>query len=225
MIKIKKILSKRKTICLQINSDLEILLKVPYNISEKECNNFIEKNREWIYKKLEVLKEKKKKWKKIDFKEGEKIPYLGNFYVFKFISDSKKSIYLNKELLTIYINSKLYPKIKYYFIKFSKMKLKEIVENYVLEYSKKFSVKFNSIKITSSKTRWGSCTSNGNLNFSFRLIFVPDFVIRYIVVHELVHLKIKNHKRKFWDEVGKLFPQYKDSKKWLKENSFIIEII
>ena len=74
------------------------------------------------------------------------------------------------------------------------------------------------MKITSAKTRWGSCTSKRNLNFTYRLILAPQKVIDYVIVHELCHLRQMNHSKKFWDEVATIMPDYKVQEHWLKEH-------
>ena len=75
---------------------------------------------------------------------------------------------------------------------------------------------YNKIYIRDQKTRWGSCSSKGNLNFNWRLIMAPLFIMDYIVVHELAHLVHPNHSRDFWKLVKKIVPDYKEKKEWLK---------
>ena len=79
-------------------------------------------------------------------------------------------------------------------------------------------VTYNQIAIRVQRTRWGSCSSKGNINFNCLLALVPPDVLDYIVVHELCHRKELNHSERFWTEVGKVLPDYKIRKKWLKDN-------
>ena len=79
-------------------------------------------------------------------------------------------------------------------------------------------VQYGRITIRNQKTRWGSCSSQGNLNFNCLLMLCPDEVIDYVVVHELCHRKELNHSVKFWTEVGKVLPDYKARRKWLRDN-------
>jgi len=92
-----------------------------------------------------------------------------------------------------------------------------ILINERIEFFNKFyNLKFNRICIKNQKTRWGSCSKRGNLNFNYRIIFLPTEIRDYIVVHELCHLKELNHSRNFWNLVGKMFPDYKQIRKKLK---------
>ena len=81
-------------------------------------------------------------------------------------------------------------------------------------------VTYNQISIRAQYTRWGSCSSKGNLNFNCLLALVPMEVLDYVVVHELCHRKELNHSDRFWNEIAKILPDYKVRKKWLKDNGF-----
>ena len=84
-------------------------------------------------------------------------------------------------------------------------------------------VTYGRITIRNQKTRWGSCSSKGNLNFNCLLMLAPKEVMDYVVVHELCHRKEMNHSKAFWSEVEKVLPHYKESVRWLKgEGSRII---
>ena len=100
--------------------------------------------------------------------------------------------------------------------------MKRYIKNLINERAASFAgimgVSFGKITVRSQKTRWGSCSSAGNLNFNCLLALCPSEVIDYVVVHELCHLRHMNHSRAFWNEVAKYFPGYDEQKDWLKRH-------
>lgn len=101
-------------------------------------------------------------------------------------------------------------------------KLVEEAKNWIPQrvafYAEKMGVSYNQVTIRKQKTRWGSCSSKGNLNFNCLLMLTPKEVIDSVVVHELCHLKEMNHSKKFYKEVLKIYPDYWKWNQWLKEN-------
>lgn len=94
----------------------------------------------------------------------------------------------------------------------------EYIPKRVKYYAEKENFVYNKITIKNLVSRWGSCSTKGNLNFNCLLMLTPDYVIDYIVVHELCHLREMNHSEKFWAEVEKIIPDYQRAELWLKQN-------
>jgi len=103
-------------------------------------------------------------------------------------------------------------------IKLLTTRAKRIIPQRVRYYADIMGVTYGRITIRMQKSRWGSCSSKGNLNFNCLLMRTPDEIIDYVVVHELCHLKEMNHSPRFWAEVEKIFPDYKERRKWLKDH-------
>lgn len=95
---------------------------------------------------------------------------------------------------------------------------KKVIPDRVKYYADIMGVTFGKITIKNQKTRWGSCSSKGNLNFNCLLMLTPDKVRDYVVIHELCHLKQMNHSKMFWAEVEKVMPDYKVYRQWLSQN-------
>ncbi len=85
-------------------------------------------------------------------------------------------------------------------------------------FAAKMRVAYGRITVRCQKTRWGSCTAEGNLSFNCLLMLMPEEIVDYVIVHELCHLKEMNHSQRFWREVEKVLPDYRQRQRWLKEN-------
>lgn len=95
---------------------------------------------------------------------------------------------------------------------------KKVIPEKVAYYARLMNVTYGRISIRKQKTRWGSCSREGNLNFNCLLMMVPSEVLDYVVVHELSHRIEMNHSKAFWEQVETVCPKYRIWRKWLKEN-------
>ena len=107
--------------------------------------------------------------------------------------------------------------------------LKEIVKSAKMDipvrvrhYAEILHVEYGRITIRNQKTKWGSCSSKGNLNFNCLLMLVPEYVRDYVVVHELCHRKEMNHSTSFWNEVESVLPDYRMARKWLRDHGELV---
>ena len=217
----KIIRSKRKSFYIEIDDSGEILLRVPIKASIEEVNEFIKRHSKWIEKKLNEIENRKIKYQPKNFVDGEKFLYLGEFYNLNIVKNQKIPLIFKNEFYL----SKNYILNGYEIFKnFYKKMAKEIINERIKFYANKYGFKYNKIKITSANKRWGSCTVRGNLNFSYRLIMAPLKVVDYVVVHELVHLVDKTHKKSFYNKVEKILPDYKERKDWLNKNGYLLKI-
>lgn len=101
---------------------------------------------------------------------------------------------------------------------------REAVDERARYFSAQLGLNYNNIRIKEQKTRWGSCSGLGNLNFNWKIVMAPPDIIDYIVVHELCHLVHMNHSKDFWSLVECQIPDYKLRKKWLRENGFRLRL-
>ena len=95
---------------------------------------------------------------------------------------------------------------------------KAYIQNTVDYYAEQMGVSYNRIAIKDTISRWGSCSSLKNLNFSYRIVMMPPAVAEYVVIHEVTHLKHMDHSGEFWKDVAAYCPEYKARIRWLKEN-------
>ncbi|MDY5245862.1 MAG: SprT family zinc-dependent metalloprotease [Anaerobutyricum soehngenii] len=174
--KVTVIRSNRKTVAIQVNSNLSVTVRAPRSASEKDIEEILKKKEAWISKHIEKIKETKER---VEAEPTEKLT-------------REKVIALAEEAL-------------------------KVIPERVEYFAKVIGVTYGKITVRNQKTRWGSCSSKGNLNFNCLLMLAPSEVLDYVVVHELCHRKQMNHSKAFWLEVEKVLPNYKEVRKWLKE--------
>lgn len=104
-----------------------------------------------------------------------------------------------------------------------KKQARKVIPERVEFYAKQAGITYNRIFIRLQKSRWGSCSVEGNLNFNCLLVLMPPEVLDSVVVHELVHRHHMNHSKAFYDEVISIFPDYKKWDKWLKQNGGVYQ--
>ncbi len=103
----------------------------------------------------------------------------------------------------------------------NKSKALKLAKERIDHFNKYYNFKFKNITIKNQKTRWGSCSIKGNLNFNYKIALLPQNMSDYIIVHELCHLKEFNHSRKFWNLVAETVPNYLNIRKGFKRNNII----
>ena len=200
---------KAKYLQLRITSSNQLELIIPKRYSIKDGNKFIHDKVDWIkkYQKNLVLPVKKE-----FYLFGEKLSVEQNFNFFL----TKHRIRLNKNILIV--ESPADSRITK--AEIFQIYLRKISKEYFMErvqfFSDQFGFKYKTVKIRGQKTRWGSCSSNGNLSFNFKLLQFKKEIIDYVIIHELCHTKQMNHSPKFWKLVEQYCPDYKTIKHELK---------
>ena len=91
-------------------------------------------------------------------------------------------------------------------------------------FSKIMSVEPLSVRVKNYKSRWGSCSAKGDISYNWKIIFAPSKIIDYLIIHELSHLVFFNHSKRFWLKVEEYQPDFKENRKWLKDNSYKLDI-
>ena len=105
-----------------------------------------------------------------------------------------------------------------------KKRAKDTLKIRLEELSNEIGIQYNTFRLSGAKKRWGSCSNKKTVSINWRLIFAPPEIIDYVIIHELTHLKHMNHSKRFWKEVQKHIPDYKEKRKWLNENDFILRV-
>ena len=214
------IFSKRNTITITVERDRAIIVRAPEGANPDRIKSVVESKNRWIFKKLRHPQKYNNGVKKKEFVSGETVLYLGRNYRLEVENDSDESIrFIGKFVIT----SVTPDRADKLFTDWYTQKAKRKIIPRAFYYDRDMGVKFNEIKISDMKVRWGSCTPRNNLHFNWKLIKAPMYVVDYIIVHELAHLLEKNHTSSFWNIVQAQIPGYLKARDWLKENGEILE--
>jgi hypothetical protein len=214
---------RRKTISLHIKEDGGIVVYAPFCTPKWEIEKFIEEKRSWISGKLSE-KEKFAKESEKAFILGEEFLYLGEWYPLEIEKANNKNVPLELSFGKFVLDQGRAAKAKDLFTQWYKREAKEKIVGRVNYYSNRLQLFPKGIKITSAKYRWGSCSRDNRLSFSWRIIMAPLRIIDYILIHELVHIKEKNHSKRFWSYLALILPEYKQHRLWLKQNGHSLRV-
>lgn len=208
--------SRRKTVSLEINDSGQLIVRAPNNLVIDEIYKIIARHQKWILRKQAEIEKKLAFLRERNFSHGSKMLYRGEWHPIQ-IAPSQSSALLFTD--GVFLLSEQYQSsARDVFRIWYKRKTKEYIQRHLPYFAQVLQVFPQRVRITFAQKRWGSCSNQGNINFSYRLSMVPDWVFNYVIIHELAHLKEPNHSPAFWSLIQKVMPYYKESKKWLKEH-------
>jgi predicted metal-dependent hydrolase len=221
MPEIEKIIrSKRKTIALVVQRDGSLIVRAPLRTPEKTIRELVEQKSGWITRSREKMRSTQPI--QHQFAEGETFPLMGKPHPLKIVKSQRAS--LSFEGGALLLAEKARPRAREAFTRWYRQMAQLLLPGRVEALAKKHGFKPAKIRITSARTRWGSCSSTGTISLTWRLVMAPPEVIDYIVVHELVHLDVKNHSKTFWNAVAALMPDYKKHVDWLKKHGQTLDV-
>lgn len=210
--------SNRKTISVCITPLGKITVRAPLRCNEERIFAFLREKESWLAKHLQKT-----------IGAGTRIPtenldgfaflLLGKMHTVSLVDGNK--VGYDGENLRVFV-----PRVKARerLVKWLKENAKRILSEVTAQTASQMQTTVKSVSVTSAKSRWGSCTADNAVRYSFRLIYAPKEVVRYVVVHELAHTRYKNHSALFWREVERYEKSYRERRKWLKENGILMEI-
>lgn len=207
--------SKRRSISLEIERDGSLTVRAPKHASHDEIISLVNGKKEWISRKQALTRERLQEAPPKQFLEGERFLYLGKTFPLEIVPDQPAALLLNG---TFQLAAEQQDSGRIIFEQWYREHAAQVIKPRTATMAEQHGFTYTIIRITGAKTRWGSCGPKGSLNFSWRLVMAPVEVIDYVILHELAHLRIRNHSKRYWQEVRGIMPDYKDHIKWLHEN-------
>lgn len=205
----------------------QVEVVAPWQIPDHKLHKFIQTKQEWVthaLRKMAAANPGQSGFAPKEYKTGETISYLGENHALTVLPTSLKRVKIEfKENFIVHVpqssNSDDHTSlIKQALVSWLKKQAKALVEELVQLHAPAKNLHPRSITIKTQKSRWGSCGIHNDININWLLLLAPKTVLEYVVVHELCHIKEKNHSARFWALVGEHLPDYHTRRQWLKRN-------
>lgn len=195
---------------LRVSEDGKVRIIAPPDFSEEDINSMLKKKNRWIDKNLKYFDG----MSSIELKRNQLLLF-GNRYDYFYdttysqkvtVDHQHKTINSKRDLLDPNVQEKWYRKVA-----------KKHFTNRTKQLAEKLNFKYNKLFIRESRTKWGNCSKEKNISLNWKLIKAPEYVIDYLIIHELMHTVVMNHTHKFWTLMKSYYPNYKESIKWLEK--------
>jgi predicted metal-dependent hydrolase len=219
--------SNRKTIAILIRRDGTVIVRAPRRASLKHIQEVIDQKTDWIREKRDFVLKTFPQAKPKEFVSGEEFWYLGKSYPLEIVPPASPRLNDSYPLALIdrfYLARTACKKGEQVFEAWYRKQARQVLEQRMQELADRYGFTAPKMRITSARTRWGSCSSSGYINFTWRLVMAPLEVIDYVVIHELAHLVHKGHTRVFWQKVKSIMPDYKQRSAWLDRNEGLLKL-
>ncbi|MCC6275757.1 MAG: M48 family metallopeptidase [Leptospiraceae bacterium] len=218
----------KRNISISVHRDRRVIVTAAKGISDSELKKILESKTPWILKQIESCPPLKKP---VDLKDGHQFLIVGKKYELKIIHSERKNVRaagpeiiigLNKKKLSQKEQSEISREL---LIHFCRTVAREVILQKIKEFHPIIGKEPKSIRIKNCRTKWGSASSRGNLNFNWKIVLAPENVLDYLVLHEMAHLVHQNHSRDFYGLLEKVFPGQKEADAWLKKNGNCLDLI
>ena len=206
----KVIRGRRRTLTLNVEKNGEVVVRAPLSLSDAEISRFVERHRRWVLKRLAA----RQNIPQISLADGERITIFGKSYLLATgrTRIAGETVFLPQEgraeALARLLKSFCY----------------EPMFRLTQQIAERYGFAFSRVRISSARSRWGSCNRERVIAYTFRLAFLPPEIIEYIAVHELCHTVCFNHSTAFWREVSRILPDYKVRRSNLKSYGYLMDL-
>lgn len=226
-IEFKVIFRNRKTMSIEVDSNGEITVITPINTTNEIIISKVKSKASWIVQKLYEVRNINVNKVNREAVNGESYLYLGRNYSLQIVDDKNikeinVKLFRGKFIVTTFTRDE--EKIKEALEKWYRERTLKKIKERIEYYKSFFSEEVKDVKVKEQKKRWASCTSNNELLFNWRCSMAPSNILDYIVVHEMCHMKYKNHSKEFWQRVYLVLPDYELRREWLRDNGIKLDL-
>ncbi|MDQ5986538.1 MAG: hypothetical protein CSYNP_02268 [Syntrophus sp. SKADARSKE-3] len=215
---------RKKTLSMKITGAGEVVIQAPYNTPAHEIDAFFERKEVWLRKKLKQLKDSPPPRPAGHLASGAELLFLGTSYplIIEDIENHSELFLLQDGRFLL--NNRVRRHGKALIRAWYEGKAKAYFPDRVEEFSRMWGLRPEGLRISNAASRWGSCSPRNVLSLTWRLMMAPPSVIDYVIIHELAHIREKNHGRSFWALVAKMMPEHETHRGWLRKNGHRLNI-
>lgn len=226
-IKYNIVKSNRKTISIMIDESGTVMVRAPRRISDEQILALVKEKERWILKKRQEMQARNEKRETRRYCSGERYALYGKEYELEIRTNADARLCrMHEEGERLILEGPLSQgqQVRTLLREWYFHRAREIFADRAAYHAAGMGVRYGTIRIKEQKTRWGSCSEKGNLNFNWKLLLGPPQVLDYVVVHELCHLKHMDHSAAFWNCVRGVLPGFESQRVWLREHGRELEL-
>jgi len=209
---------RKKTLSLTVKPGGMMIIQAPYHVPQAEIDGFFQRKLPWIRQKLSTiaLQVPREAPRSESLASGDQVLFLGVAYPVIINGINLNGDHLNFDGSRFILSPSAAAAGKESLRTWYRRTAASFLPERVRAYEGIMGCNSRSVRISRARSRWGSCSADNRLAFSWRLMMAPPSVIDYVVVHELAHIREKNHSLRFWSLVGEIYPDYRDRRRWLR---------
>ena len=214
--------SDRRTLSLTCQQDGSLFVRAPKSMSDRKIHAFLEEKRDWIVRARTRVRNDARKLDALRLVPGGSFWFLGRDFQLTDDACGDGGVALDLEKQQIHLGNLDENQAMTAFLCLVRKAAGTYLPGRTLELARHMELSFNRLVIRDQKSRWGSCSSKGNISRNARIMLAPPEVIDYLIVHELAHLVHMYHARSFYELVARHCPDYRTHRRWLKEHGHLL---
>lgn len=219
--------SERKTADIVIERSGDVIVRAPVGVEDEKIREVVADRALWVHRSLAEWEDLNASRRHRPLVQGQGFAYLGRSYRLKFVAESDVALRLKNgrwELSEALVTDDGEAAARKAFRDFYTAKGMQIFRDRVRQLAPLVGVEPGEVAVKELGYHWASCGAGGTINFHWKTLMAPQTVIDYIVVHELCHLRHRDHSDAFWNEVDKVLPRYRERKEWLRVNGAALDV-
>jgi hypothetical protein len=215
---------RKKTLSIQVDTNGTVLVRVPFRTLQTDIDRFLKEKSEWLQKIIGRQQKHNHDRQARSFIPGERFPYLGKNYDLKIHDQSDLDGALTFTGREFLLGRDAVRGARILFHLWYQKQARMHLEERVRCLSGLLGLFPRGVAVNNGRSRWGSCSPDDRLTFAWRLIMAPAEIIDYVVVHELCHMKIRNHSRDYWWLVEHILPDHRKRRIWLRDHGHLLTL-